>query len=286
MDAQQLVDRINLRHRTRYILHERYATGENQGAYALTDEQGAAYVLKWNERPPWLERVRLAQRITEHLRALGIPVPRYVLADTSSDNLTYWIQTALPGTPPRQLLPSHVDQLLELIEAQARQALSADINWSDYVRAVVFAGESGWRDSLLYYSADTKAILKRLTQIVDGKQTAILQGDDIVHGDLSIDNVLAVGATISGIVDWDAAGCGDRCLDLSKLLFYSYADAALRAPLRAQMSSISGPDAYAIYLAYNILAQLDWSIHHHPAAAVAEGVDLAHQILYDLEQAV
>jgi hypothetical protein len=43
--------------------------------------------------------------------------------------------------------------------------------------------------------------------------------------------------------------------------------------------------AYAIYLAYSILAQLDWSIHHHSAAAVAEGVDLAHQILYDLEQA-
>jgi aminoglycoside phosphotransferase (APT) family kinase protein len=284
MDAQQLVDRINLRHGTQYTLHERYATGENQGAYALTDEQDAAYVLKWNERPPWLERVRLAQRITEHLRALGMPVPRYVLADTSPDNLTYWIQTALPGTPPRQLLRSHVNQLLELSEAQARQALSAEINWSDYVRAVIFEGESGWSDSLLYYSADTKAVLKRLTQIVDGKHATILQSDDIVHGDLSVDNILAVGARISGIVDWDAAGCGDRCLDLSKLVFNSYTDATLRAPLRAQMLSISGPDAYAIYLAYNILAQLDWSIHHHSAAAVAEVVGLAHQILHDLEQ--
>jgi hypothetical protein len=49
------------------------------------------------------------------------------------------------------------------------------------------------------------------------------------------------------------------------------------------MLSIVGPDTYAIYLAYNILAQLDWSIQHHTPAAVAEGVTLAHQILRDLE---
>jgi aminoglycoside phosphotransferase (APT) family kinase protein len=284
MDAQQLVDRINLRHGTRYLLQERYATGENQGAYALTDQHGAAFVLKWNERPPWLERIRLAQRITAHLHTLGVPVPHYVLADTSSENLAYWIQTALTGAPPQQLLPSHGDQLIKLIEIQAGQALSPEINWSEYVRGVVFEGESGWRDSLLHYSADTRAVLAHLTQLVDGKQATVLRSDDIVHGDLSTDNVLTVGANVSGIVDWDAAGSGDRCLDLSKPLFYSYNDPALRAPLQAQMLSISGSDAYAIYLVYNILAQLNWSIHHHTVAAVVEGVRLAHRILDDLEQ--
>jgi hypothetical protein len=284
MDAQQIVEHINSRHMTHYTLHHRYATGENQGAYALADERGAACVLKWNERPPWLERLRLAWRITDHLRALGAPVPRYLLADTGPDNLTYWLQTALPGAPPPQLLPSHVARLLELIELQAGQALSAEVNWSDYVRAVVFDGESGWRDSLLRYSADTRAVLARLTQLLNGKQSTILRSEDIAHGDLGTDNVLAAGSAISGIVDWDAAGCGDRCLDLSKLLFYSYAEAELRAPLRARMLSIGGPDAYAIYLVYNILAQLDWSIHHHSAAAIAEGVVAAHQILSDLER--
>jgi Phosphotransferase enzyme family len=284
MDAQQLVDRINLRHGTRYTLHTRYAAGENQGAYALADEHGATYVLKWNERPPWLARVQHAQQITAYLRSLGMPVPQYVLADTCPDNVTYWIQTALPGMPPEQLLPRHTRQLLTLIEIQAGRALSTEINWSEYVRAVVFHGESGWRDSLQHYSADTHAVLARLTQLVAGKQTTLLRSDDIVHGDLVPDNVLTVGAMVSGIVDWDAAGCGDRCLDLSKLLFYSYTDPAIRTPLRARMLSISGADAYTIYLVYNILAQLDWSIHHHSADAVVEGVSLANQILHDLEQ--
>jgi Phosphotransferase enzyme family len=284
MDARQLVDRINLRHGTHYNLNKRYSTGENQGAYALTDEHGAAHVLKWNQQPSWLERIQHAQRITTYLRTLAMPVPKYLLAGTYPDRITYWIQTALPGSPAGQILLSHVGQLLDLIELQSGRALSAEINWSEYVRAVVFRGESGWRDSLQRYNPDTRAVLERLTQLVAGKDLTALRSDDIVHGDLALDNVLVVDTMVSGIVDWDAAGCGDRCLDLSKLLFYSYADPALRAPLRARMLSIGGPDTYAIYLAYNILAQLDWSIHHHTAAAVAEGVTLAHQILQDLEQ--
>ncbi|MFL5803015.1 MAG: phosphotransferase [Roseiflexaceae bacterium] len=36
----------------------------------------------------------------------------------------------------------------------------------------------------------------------------VLRSDDIVHGDLAVDNVLVVGAVVSGIVDWDAAGNG------------------------------------------------------------------------------
>ena len=100
MEARQLVDRINRHHGTRYILGERYATGENQGAYAITDAHDTAYVLKWNMRPAWLGRVQHARQLTAYLRTLDAPVPQYVLADTFPDHVTYWIQTAVPGTPP------------------------------------------------------------------------------------------------------------------------------------------------------------------------------------------
>jgi aminoglycoside phosphotransferase (APT) family kinase protein len=110
-----------------------------------------------------------------------------------------------------------------------------------------------------------------------------LPNDDIVHGDLAIENVLVAEDSVSGIVDWDAAGCGDRSLDLSKLLFYSYDQPALREPLAARIRALSGQHGLALYLAYNILAQLDWSIHHHSAAAVEQGVENSHRILRDLE---
>jgi aminoglycoside phosphotransferase (APT) family kinase protein len=68
---------------------------------------------------------------------------------------------------------------------------------------------------------------------------------------------LWLGDRVSGIVDWDAAGSGDRSLDLSKLLFYAYDDSAIRADVCARIITISGRAALDILLAYNILAQLD-----------------------------
>jgi len=183
-------------------------------------------------------------------------VPRYLLADCFDDGVTYWIQTALPGAPPAPLRHSHVTQVCALIDAQAGRALSSESDWSAYVLAVVFQGESGWRDSLEQYSTATRAVLARLTDLVAGKEVCRLRRDDIVHGDLGPDNLLVVGDRVSGIVDWDAAGSGDRSLDLSKLLFYAYDDPAIRADVWARIVAISGRTALDILLAYNILAQL------------------------------
>lgn len=281
MDIPQLIARINERHQTHFTLQHRYAAGENQGAYALATPAGEMYVLKWNDRPPWLQSVRRAAQITAALADQHIPVPRYLLADTFDDGVTYWIQTALPGAPPTPLSYDHVTQACAFIELQAGRALPSTSDWSAYVLAVVFQGESSWRDSLEQHSAATQAVLARLTQLVDGKQALRLRRDDIVHGDLGPDNLLVVGDRVSGIVDWDAAGCGDRSLDLSKLLFYAYGDPMIRADLWARIIAISGRPALDIFLAYNILAQLDWSIHHHSASDVAAGVALAERILQD-----
>ncbi len=283
MDIQGLVDSINARHMMSFSLHGRYATGENQGAYALRDAKGVGYVLKWNNRPAWLHSLYRAKRITNHLATQGVPVPTYVLADTRTDSITYWIQTALPGDPPEELHLGHAKQLADLVERQANQALATGSNWSEYVRAVVFAGRSGWRDSLAQYNDETRALLARLTERVTGKERITLRTDDICHGDMGTDNVLVQGSNVSGIVDWDAAGEGDRALDLSKLLFYSYHQDTIRALLRQRIVAISGQDAYVIYLAYNILAQLNWSIYHHSAEAVIGGVVFSHQILDDID---
>src|SRR4051794_27946557 len=82
IEIPQLIARINDRHHTDFTLQHRYATGENQGAYALITPTGEMYVLKWNRRPPWLQSVRRAAQITTALADHHIPVPRYLLADT------------------------------------------------------------------------------------------------------------------------------------------------------------------------------------------------------------
>ena len=281
MDIEQLVTRINTRHGTQFRLQGRYAAGENEGAFALADARDVLHVLKWNQRPAWLQSIERARRITDHLRSQHVPVPAYTLAD-SFEGIAYWIQTGLPGAPPTQVSLAQLQQLLVYLEAQAGQSVTPEQNWSIYVLDVVFRGESGWSNSLLSYAPATRAVLERLTQLLANKRSTILRSDDIVHGDLVIENVLVSGERISGIVDWDAAGCGDRSLDCSKLLFGCYDQPEQRELLSAYIRALSGQQGLALYLGYNILAQLDWSIHHHTPAMIEEGIAKSHRILHDL----
>lgn len=285
MDTEELIEHINQQHARRFRLQQRYATGENQGAFTLVDAAGDRFVLKWQPQPAPLERLQRAQRITDHLRGLGLPVPAYVLLGAVSSGATYWVQTALAGAPPGRLTLPQAEQLLRFNDVQAERALSTDQNWSTYVRAVLFAGESGWADSLRSHSPATRVVLARLERLVAGKAMACGHGADIVHGDVALENVLVDRGRVSGVVDWDAAGCGDRVLDLAKLLFYAYAEAAVRRLLWTRIVALRGHASLAVHLAYCVLAQLDWSIHHHPQAAVDDGVAFAHALFDDLEAA-
>lgn len=282
MDAERLLQRINARHATDFRVQARYAAGENHGAHALIDSVGERAVLKYHQQPqrlPGLDRARL---ITDRLRSRGAPVPIYRMAGAFADGYTYWIQSAVDGAPPETLTDSQLTRLLELNDLQAGQAISQEQNWTDYVIRVVFAGESGWAGSLRRHSAATRDVLSRIERLVTGKQTCLGVTTDIVHGDLVTDNILVHEERLSGIVDWDAAGCGDRTLDLAKPLYYSYANAPIRDRLRDRIVALRGRDALRVYLAYAILAQTDWSIRHHPLAAVDDLVALAHAILSDL----
>lgn len=284
-EVEQLLERINNRHGTAFGVLRRYEGGENQGAYLVLDPGGEGFALKWDRHPQHLPRLWRARQITDRLRSLGAPVPEYRLIDTFPDGYTYWLQTALPGSSPETLTEGQLQDLLKFIDLQAGQAISHEQDWSAYVEAVVFEGESGWIDSLRLHSATTRELLGRLERLVAGKRACCRNVGDIVHGDLGPGNVLVNGEQVSGIVDWDAAGCGDRVLDLTKLLYYSYANPPIRERLKHRVLELTDGDTLVVYLAYAILSQLEWSIHHHSLVDVYEGVRVAHSILRDVEDA-
>jgi aminoglycoside phosphotransferase (APT) family kinase protein len=286
--VDDLLERVNLDLGVSYRLHRRFTGGENHGAYEVLDAAGRAFAFKYHDRADILPRLHRARAVTRRVRELQIPAPDYLHIGTLAD-IVFWVQTVLLGEPLTHLSPAQVAQLLEWNDLQAGEAISAEQDWSWYVRAVVFAGESGWAASLKAYSDASRALLGRLERLTAGKEGAVTRRSDIVHGDLGPYNVLvAAGSSVgraSGIVDWDAAGCGDRALDLSKLLFYSFEDTEIRARLRERIVQLSGSDALVVYLAYNVLAQLDWVIRHHGPEAVATWLAKAESILDTLEVA-
>jgi hypothetical protein len=70
--------------------------------------------------------------------------------------------------------------------------------------------------------------------------------------------------------------------DVATMLFYSYADVAVRTSLWQTILNHSGPEAGAVYLAHLIHRQADWSIRYHTAKAIEHWLRIAVAILGDV----
>jgi aminoglycoside phosphotransferase (APT) family kinase protein len=114
---------------------------------------------------------------------------------------------------------------------------------------------------------------------------AIPDGDDYVHYDFNLANLLSDGSRITGVVDINPpVVTGDRAFDLATLLFYLYDDEDIRAVLSARILELTSRRAAAAYLAHMVLRQVEWSVRHYPAVAeTRRHLRLARLIVDDAE---
>lgn len=104
-----------------------------------------------------------------------------------------------------------------------------------------------------------------------------LPGTDAVHYDYHPGNLLAANNTITGVVDWDGAGRGDRHFDLVTLRFGLHVmrcapgvTDTLDELLQAMPTQVIEP-AWA----HMSLRMTDWAIRHHTSSEVDHWLDLA-----------
>jgi aminoglycoside phosphotransferase (APT) family kinase protein len=284
VDLTTLLAYINERHGTTLQPGGSYLHGENRGAHAVVSSDGTSLILKHGPLDPdALRRLERARVITQRLHELGASVPRYLLIGETPQGTRYWVQKHLPGEPLGRLTrPDQLEPLFALNDLQADRAISTEQGWSTYAADAVFRGGSGWADELRAYGGVTSTLVDVLAELTNGREGACQRTADIVHGDLSPGNILAQDGQVTGVVDWDAAGCGDRGFDLALLLFYHYDDPPIRTPLQERVVAISGPDALRVHLAYAILSQTTWSSRHHGQSAVEHWLSRAGRILHDL----
>jgi hypothetical protein len=273
---------INQRHATTFVLLDRYATGE-QGAYALVDASGDRFVLKWAADGNVLTRYQRAQRITDRLRALGYPAPQHVLVG-HTDTAAYAIQRALPGQPIEQLPLALVTDFLTLNERQSNQAQTEPLTWPEPVVNPVLFGGDGFclLEPMQTYSTTTARMLLAVQAIVRRYADQIPPQADSVHFDCSPANILVHETSITGIIDWDGWCAGDRMFDVATMLFYSYADSAVRRQLWQTILEQSSSASGAVYLAHLLHRQVDWSIRYHTPETIERWLALATSVLNDL----
>lgn len=274
-----LIERINERYQTSFRLSGRFKEGENQGAFALINREGTQFVLKYTHKPNWLKWIERARTVTTQLKKASNLVPTYSIAGTFPEGLTFWIQTLLAGMPAQHLNERQIKSLLSFNKLQSGRAVSKEQNWSKYITGVVFRDEAGWYKSLSEYAPATEALAKELEYLVAGKETCCTKTSDIVHGDLTLTNILVKDNQLIGIIDWDAAGCGDRTFDLAILLYYCYSNNQAQQILVNSILELVSFETLQIYLTYAILSQLDWSIRHHSPKDISKLVERSNSIV-------
>lgn len=286
MEISELLRFINAEHGMAFSVVGKCAGGV-RGAYEIADPTGQRAVLKSGPRPSWIKQLRRVVPITEQVRAVGYPTPRVHFVGVAPDGMPYHVQDFAPGAPMAALTSGNLDLLLALNDRQANQRVATEQNWSAYVWRVVFAGESGWAATLRGHSPATADLLAAVEALTRRYRDTRLPTADVVHGDFSPDNVLVLDGRVTAVIDFAAAGCGTRAIDLARLLVWSYddLDAPLRNRLYARIRDIAGVAGLTICLAEQLLDVLAYMIDHRATADVAQAVRLGWRILDELSPA-
>ncbi len=263
MEPESALELLNSSVGMAYTLQAQFSGGGDRGAFLVMSPSGTPAVLKTNRNPQWVEQVKKAQSATERLRQLGYPVPNYVYVG-ATDMGTYQLQSELPGQRVNVPAPEQVKAVLALIELQKDQAIPEleSQDWAWYVKDMLFSGDSSNTHSMAQFSRETADLAFEVKGLVAGLQNEPLRTSDIVHGDFVLNQVLFNGVTVTGVIDWDQVGHGDRTTDLAALWLSIIDQAAARDLVMQQMRSISTPGVIKLCAAHKMLMTIGWQINN------------------------
>jgi hypothetical protein len=211
------------------------------------------------------------QWCASHLPALGArgyPVPTILWHGMVSAECHVTVQNRLPGRPLNALDGPMLDAALRLVELQAGAGIAAeDRDFTSYVANVLFDDwDDEWADAPKASEAAGLlcARLRRWLQPVWGLR---LPPADYANNDLNLSNILADGAQITGVVDWDEFALGSRALDLVALAFdcERAGDHAAADVLLARAAQVAGGDGLRCQVSYRAIALLAHSARERQA---------------------
>ena len=259
------------------------ALGEVSGAVYVRWPDGHDGVLTPSPCPrPFLE---LIGDVLERARSLGAPVPRYEMI-TELQGCTAIVQERLPGSPVQVIDPASVDAIVAANERLAGVAP----DWPEVHVPELHLRESGpdfcLHETLANFDDRSRRLLDWIHEV--GKEAPThLTGNDLVHWDLVPGNVLFDDSGVTGIVDWDGIGRGDRRFSLIKLRFFlahravlhpnGYPQVEPSAILRLdeRLRDTVEPASLRFYWAHWSLSIVDWAIRHGARADADQYLDIA-----------
>jgi aminoglycoside phosphotransferase (APT) family kinase protein len=251
--------------------------GGQVGAAYVAWPDGHRSVLTWRPGTGLAELRAGPLAVIGSLRPAGYPAPAAELAVQAGDAVAL-VWELLPGAPISHLTSAQLDQALALNSLQAGQL--ADHATIPAVRLYLTTDGPGYclHRPLREHSARTRALDRWITT-VGASHPDHLDGDDAVHCDYQPANILADHDRITGVIDWDGAGRGDRRFDLVTLRFGVHAITADPTATHRldQLLDDLPPDVLAPMWAHMSLRMTDWAIRHFTPGDVDHWLDLAER---------
>jgi len=252
-------------------------TGGGQGRTWYADLAGTPVVVKWGLDSDLPEKIPYVAGQVPELRRRDIPVPRILAHGPLGGHGYGWVLERLRGTPATVLDEALFGDLTGLIARMAAAPPGPHRNDMGYwTPAVVFEDVAGWWRTAEAMGPEAAGFCRRLRAWA-GRSPSPQQAPcrDYVHVDLGLDNVLIAGGRLAGVIDTENLGVGDRCIDLARLAFEWHQLARDGTPglaadgpprLAALGRSISGPAAWRVAVAYELIGRIGWRSEHHTPA--------------------
>ena len=249
--------------------------GGGQGRTCYASLAGTPVVVKWGLDPDLPEKIPYVAGQVPELRRRDIPVARILGHGPLGGRAGGygWVMERLPGTPAAVLDEALFGDLVELIARMADAPPGPHRNDMGYwAPAVVFEDMAGWWRTAAAMGPGAAGFCRRLRAWAGRSPPPPVPRPGYVHVDLGLGNVLVVGGRLASVIDTENLGVGDRCIDLARLAFEWHLLARAGTPglaasgparLAALGRAISGPAAWRVAVAYELISRIGWRSEHH-----------------------
>ena len=270
MSAAAVLNAINERTGSAYILGDRLPGGtRNAGAWLVDGSDGPA-VLKWVPGESSPDSQEAAARTCDILRRLGAPVPRYRSVGAVCGGV-YAVMDLMRGSTMNPGSPRQIRELLSLVELQKDRGIGISAWPAQLVDRILLGdGNYSYPEVMGEWSPEARQLLERSRAIARRSGSVSCRTSDIVHQDMNPGNILTERGRISAIVDWENTTTGDRAWDVAEILFCAWEKTNVRGLIWERLCSLTSSETRSLFCA-------DMAVGFASGAMVHQSPEWAHR---------